>query len=314
MSFMLAFATVFPMFFYMGSGFALRKAGRLSPGTVAQINWLIYAYCFPFVLFNNVYRVNLDLAGNAPFIAALAGIVLTVTLLMVLLIPLYTKSKPVQGSMMQGIIRNNALLFALPVVVTILGQENAGLVSLSIAAIVPFYNIICVVILESLRGAQVKPLKLLASVLRNPVIIGALAGLFVRLIGLRLPSYAENVVSGISALVTPVALVMLGADIRFSDTVKYKKELILVCMAKLLLVPLLAVLTVRLLGFDRAAVTTAMAFFCVPTAVSSYVMAKELGADGVLAGQIVAVTTVASIFSVFLWVFTLSALGWIGPG
>ncbi len=312
MSFLLAFATVFPMFFYMASGFALRKGGRLSSGTVSQINWLVYAYCFPFVLFNNVYKVDLNLAKNAPFIAALAGIVLTVTLLMVFLIPLYTRSKPVQGSMMQGIIRNNALLFALPVVVTILGQENAGLVSLAIATIVPFYNIICVVILESLRGGRVRPLKLFVSVLKNPVIVGALAGLFARLSGLRLPSYMQSVVSGIASLVTPVALVMLGADIRFSDTVKYKKELTLVCVVKLLLVPLLAVLTVKLLGFDRIAVTTAMAFFCVPTAVSSYVMARELGADGVLAGQIVAVTTVASILSVFLWVFTLSSLGWIG--
>ena len=43
--------------------------------------------------------------------------------------------------------------------------------------------------------------------------------------GLRLPGYMEQVVSGIAGLVTPLALVMLGADMRFSDTVKYKKEL-----------------------------------------------------------------------------------------
>ena len=49
----------------------------------------------------------------------------------------------------------------------------------------------------------------------------------------------------------------------------------------------------------------------VPTAVSSYVMAKEMEADGVLAGQIVAVSTAVSILTVFLWVFSLSSLGWI---
>ena len=110
---------------------------------------------------------------------------------------------------------------------------------------------------------------------------------------------------------TPLALVMLGADMRFSDTVKYKKELLIVCLLKLVAVPLLTVLTVKALGFDKIAVTTAMAMTAVPTAVSSYVMAKELGADGVLAGQIVAVSTAVSILTVFLWVFSLSSLGWI---
>ncbi len=311
MSFMLAFSTVFPMFFYMAAGFGLRRFGRLSEGTVAQMNKIIYSFCFPFVLFNNVYGVNIADAMNGPFIALLAGIAVLTAVLLSVFIPRFTASKPMQGSMMQGVIRGNSILFALPVVTTIVGKENTGLVSLSIAVIVPFYNILCVIILETLRGGKVKPARLLLSILKNPIIIGTLAGLFVRLIDIRLPGYMEQVVSGIAGLVTPVAMVMLGADMRFSDTVKYKKELLIVCVLKLGVVPLLAVLTVKALGFDKIAVTTAMAMTAVPTAVSSYVMAKELGADGVLAGQIVAVSTAVSIFTVFLWVFSLSSLGWI---
>ena len=105
---------------------------------------------------------------------------------------------------------------------------------------------------------------------------------------------------------------MLGGGLRIADTVTYRRELVVVSVAKLLLVPLLFVLTVKLLGFDKVAVTTAMALGAVPNAVSSYVMAKEMEADSVLAGQIVAVTTVLSMASVFLWVFVLSNLGWIG--
>lgn len=311
MSFLLAFSTVFPMFFYMAAGFGLRRLNKLSEGTVAQMNKIIYSFCFPFVLFHNVYGVDIAAAMNGPFIAAIAGMIVLVTALLAVFIPRYTASKPVQGSMMQGVIRGNSILFALPVVTTIAGRENTGLVSLSIAVVVPFYNILCVIILESLRGGKVKPARLLLSILKNPIIIGTLAGLMVRLTGLRLPGYMEQVVAGIAGLVTPLALVMLGADMRFSDTVKYKKELLIVCLLKLVAVPLLTVLTVKALGFDKITVTTAMALTSVPTAVSSYVMAKEMGADGVLAGQIVAVSTAVSILTVFLWVFSLSSLGWI---
>ena len=311
MSFLLAFSTVFPMFFYMAAGFGLRRFNKLTEGTVAQMNKIIYSFCFPFVLFNNVYGVDIAAAMNGPFIAVIAGMIVLVTALNAIFIPRYTASKPVQGSMMQGVIRGNSILFALPVVTAIAGVENAGLVSLSIAVVVPFYNILCVIILESLRGGKVKPVRLMLSILKNPIIIGTLAGLMVRLTGLRLPGYMEQVVAGIAGLVTPLALVMLGADMRFSDTLKYKKELLIVCLLKLVAVPLLTVLTVKALGFDKIAVTTAMALTSVPTAVSSYVMAKEMGADGVLAGQIVAVSTAASILTVFLWEFSLSSLGWI---
>lgn len=311
MSFLLAFSTVFPMFFYMAAGFGLRRLNKLSEGTVAQMNKIIYSFCFPFVLFHNVYGVDIASAMNGPFLAVIAGLIVLVTALLTVFIPRYTASKPVQGSMMQGVIRGNSILFALPVVTTIAGRENTGLVSLGIAVIVPFYNILCVIILESLRGGKVKPARLLLSILKNPIIIGTLAGFLVRLTGLRLPGYMEQVVAGIAGLVTPLALVMLGADMRFSDTVKYKKELLIVCLLKLVAVPLLTVLTVKALGFDKIAVTTAMAMTAVPTAVSSYVMAKEMEADGVLAGQIVAVSTAVSILTVFLWVFSLSSLGWI---
>ena len=312
MSFLLAFSTVFPMFFYMAAGFGLRRLNKLSEGTVAQMNKIIYSFCFPFVLFHNVYGVDIASAMNGPFLAVIAGMVVLVTALLIVFIPRYTASKPVQGSMMQGVIRGNSILFALPVVTTIAGRENTGLVSLGIALVVPFYNILCVIILESLRGGKVKPARLLLSILKNPIIIGTLAGAFVRLTGLRPGArYHARTVTGIAGLVTPLALVMLGADMRFSDTVKYKKELLIVCLLKLVAVPLLTVLTVKALGFDKIAVTTAMAMTAVPTAVSSYVMAKEMEADGVLAGQIVAVSTAVSILTVFLWVFSLSSLGWI---
>lgn len=311
MSFMLAFSTVFPMFFYMAAGFGLRKLNRLSEGTVAQMNKIIYSFCFPFVLFNNVYGVDISSAMNGPFIGVIAAVVLLITLALVIFIPRYIPSKPVQGSMMQGVIRGNSILFALPVVVNIAGKEQAGLVSLSIAVIVPLYNVLCVIILETLRGGKAKPAALLLSMLKNPIIIGTFAGVLVRLAGLRLPGYMEQVVSSIAGLVTPLALIMLGADMRFSDTVKYRKELLITGVLKLVFVPLVTVLAVKALGFDRIAVTTAMALTAVPTSVSSYVMAKELGADGVLAGQIVAVTTAVSVLTVFLWVFILSTIAWI---
>jgi predicted permease len=172
--------------------------------------------------------------------------------------------------------------------------------------------VLCVIILEVLRGGKLNFSRLLLGIAKNPIIIGTLAGIIINISGLVLPAVAEKAIADIAALVTPMALILLGAGLRFTDTLKYRRELLVACATKLLLAPLLFVLVVKLMGFGPVAVTTAMAFSAVPTAISSYVQAKEMQADGGLAGQIVAVTTVLSIGTLFLWVSILSGIGWIG--
>ncbi len=312
MNLMLPVTTVLPIFFYMAAGALLRSLKKLSDSTVAQMNKIIFSYLFPFVMFNNIYKTELDKVLNGPFLAVMLGLVLLTALLAVLFIPRFTDKKPVQGSMIQAIIRGNSILFALSVVSTIAGPENTGLASLCVAVVVPIYNIICVIVLETLRGGSLKPLNLGLSLLKNPLIMGALLGIGAQLIDLKLPRVFEDIISDAASLVTPLALLMLGAGLKFSDTLSYRREIILVAIVKLLIIPLVYVLVVKLMGFDRVALTTALAMSSVPTAVSTYVMAQEMGADGVLAGQLVAVTSVLSIVTVFLWVLLLSSIGWIG--
>ena len=312
MNLLLPAVTVFPILFYMAAGFFFRRIKRLSDGTVTQMNKIIFSYFFPFVMFNNIYRTQLDKAFNARFLGVMVALVVLTSLAVVLIIPRFHKSKPVQGSIMQAIIRGNTILFALPVVSAIAGSENTGLVSLCVAIVVPLYNGICTIILEVLRGKSLRPLSLLLSLVRNPLILGALFGLAAKLAGLRLPLVLADIASGIAGLVTPLALIMLGAGLRFSDTLTYRRELVWVSLIKLIIVPLIYVAVIKAMGFDKVAVTTALALAAVPTAVSTYVMAQEMGADGVLAGQLVAVTSVLSIATVFLWVLLLAFVGWIG--
>lgn len=54
-----------------------------------------------------------------------------------------------------------------------------------------------------------------------------------------------------------------------------------------------------------------LAIFGSPTAVASVPMAQTMGGNGTLAGEIVVVTTVGSILSIFLFVFALSGMGLI---
>lgn len=312
MSLYLAVSAVFPIFSYMIIGYILNKRKKMNLTTISQINSIIYSYCFPVVMFNSIYQTDLEESLNLSFIFTLIIIILLFTILLVVILPRKFKDKAILGSMIQGMVRGNAVLFALPVVNIISGSENTGLLSLCLATVVPFYNILCVIILEKYRGHGLSIAKITLSIMKNPVILGTIAGIAFYLSGIKLPKFITGVISSLASLATPIALMMLGAELHFSDTKKYRTELILVSLVKLLIMPTIFIIAVKSLGFGKNEVTTAMAISSVPTAVSSYVMAKEMQAHEVLAGQIVAVTTSLSILTVFLWVLILLNIGWIG--
>lgn len=312
MNLLIPVTAVLPILLYMLAGQGLKMAGRISDSTAAQVNKIIFSYCFPFLMFNNIYRTRIEEVLNGPYLITMVALVLLVSLLSVLLIPRFFQPKPVQGSMIQAIIRGNSILFALPVVSAISGPDRTGLASLAIAVIVPIYHLVCTLVLEMLRGHSLKPWPIIRNLLKNPLIIGALAGILFKLLHIQLMPVLDKLVADIAGLITPVSLVMLGSGLKFSDTRRYAREIRVVSLVKLVLIPLVFVLTVKLLGFDKVGMTTALALGAVPVAVSTYVMAIEMDADGVLAGQLVAATSVLSIFTVFLWVFALYNLGWIG--
>ena len=312
MNLLMAVSAVLPILIYMLGGAVLKRAGKLSDTTLNEVNRIIFSYCFPFLIFNSIYSTNLKEALNPGFLWAMAILFLLTTAVILMIFPRLFTAKPVLGSTLQGVTRSNSLLFALPVVIAISGKDGAGLASLSIAVMVPLSNIVSVMILEVLRGEKLRPKSLFLSLIKNPIIAGALTALAVKALGIRFPAVAERMIGDIASLVTPIALVTLGAGLTLKDTMRYRRELAVVSLTKLFIIPLVFVLTIKLLGFDKTAILTAMALSAVPTAVSSYPMAKAMGADAVLAGQIVAATSLLSMLTVFLWVLSLSAIGWIG--
>lgn len=310
MNFSLSLQVVFPLCVYICMGMIAKAAHLITPEASATMNRFTFRALFPLVMFENVMNAGEALRGsgiNAMWYLLAANTV--IFLLLMALIPLIEKSKPRQGAMIQGALRSNSILFALPIVSTICGADNTGVASICVSVLVPWYNVLCVIALEAKRGGRVNVKKLLRGIVTNPLILGAAAGAVALMAGLHLPEMVSKPVHTLTSMVTPLALILLGFDLQFGSMRKDWKQLVLVTVIKLILVPLLIVGGAWLLGFRGVPLVSIFALCCVPTAVSSYTMAVEMDADGPLAGEILAVTTVCSIVTVFLWVSVLSAAG-----
>ncbi|MBQ1580419.1 MAG: AEC family transporter, partial [Firmicutes bacterium] len=147
------------------------------------------------------------------------------------------------------------------------------------------------------------------SVAKNKLIWGALAGLLVNFSGIDLPDSLDTVAAGMSGCVTPLAFILLGASFSLNAATKNIKAISIVTACKLVIYPLLFMILPIWWGWKGHVIGAMLLSSGAPTAISSFPMAKGMGCDGELAGEIVVVTSVFSVLTMFLWIFGLKQFG-----
>lgn len=213
-----------------------------------------------------------------------------------------------RGVLIQGMFRSNYVIMGIPVATALLGADQLGTVSILIAVIVPLFNMLAVVVLEVFRGQKPKPLHILGQIAKTARHRSVL-GILTLVAGIRLPHILEQTIQSVSAIASPLQLFLLGAFFQFSGLKTYRRELVTVSIAKLIVSPGLFLGLGALLGFRGVAFVSLIGIFASPTAVNSFTMAQQMGGDAELAGDIVVTTSAASILTMFFWIFLFKSLG-----
>ena len=306
---MISANAVLPMCLIMALGYGTRRLGWIRREEISAINKIAFRIFLPCLLYYNVYCSDLSGSFDPLLMAyAVGGVLLTFGLS--LGYTLLTEKLPERrGVMIQGMFRSNYVIMGIPVATALLGADQLGTVSILIAVIVPLFNMLAVVVLEVFRGQKPKPLHILGKIAKNPLVIGSVLGILTLAAGIRLPHILEQTIQSISAIASPLQLFLLGAFFQFSGLKTYRRELVTVSAAKLIVSPGLFLGLGALLGFRGVAFVSLIGIFASPTAVNSFTMAQQMGGDAELAGDIVVTSSAVSILTMFLWVFLFKSLG-----
>lgn len=306
---MISANAVLPMCLVMALGYGTRRLGWIRREEISAINKIAFRIFLPCLLYYNVYCSDLSGSFDPLLMAyAVGGVLLTFGL--ALGYTLLTEKLPERRSVMiQGMFRSNYVIMGIPVATALLGAGELGTVSILIAVVVPLFNMLAVVVLEVFRGQRPKPLHVLGQIVKNPLVIASALGILTLAAGIRLPHILEQTIQNISAIASPLQLFLLGAFFQFSGLKTYRRELVTVSAAKLIVSPGLFLGLGALLGFRDAAFVSLLGVFASPTAVNSFTMAQQMGGDAELAGDIVVVTSAVSMLTMFLWVFLFKSLG-----
>ncbi|MBR5430505.1 MAG: AEC family transporter [Firmicutes bacterium] len=309
-SLLVSFNAIVPLFLVIATGYLVKRAGIIGPTEVKRFNSACFYTFMPVMLFYDIYTSDISSSLRPFFFIYTVGMILLLTALTVLFVLKVERDNACRGVMIQGAFRSNFVLLGLPIATALLEKDiSLGVTALTIAIVVPLFNVMAVVVLETFRGGKIHPGRILLNILKNPLIIGGLGGLALKLLHVPLPQflllYAGKMESGCFA----IALFLLGAAFEFNFLSEYRRDLIIIILLRLVIFPAAALLGAVILGIRGVEFVTLIALFGAPCAINSFNMAMQMGGNKDLASSAVMTTSALSFFSLFVWVTLFKWLG-----
>ncbi|MCI6639983.1 MAG: AEC family transporter [Pygmaiobacter massiliensis] len=315
-SFLYSVNSTIPIFGVMVLGWWLRRIGLIGDTFVQQGNKLVFQVALPVSLFCSVYTTDFSVFANAKLVTYCICACLGAFALCWLLAILFVSPASSRGSFVQAASRGNVAILGLPFIQSMYNGET-GAMPLVMAISVTIYNVVSVLLLsfydseKNRSDAGTFLRQSLVGVAKNPLIRGLALGFIASLCHLQLPVLLDKTLTSVASLSTPLALVVLGAGFDFAKA-RGKLGLTLGCtFLKLIGLPAVCIPIAVALGFRGITLSSLLIMSGASCAVSSYIMAKNMHNDEVLASSAVAATTLASSFTLTFWIFLLRVLGLI---
>ena len=268
-----------------------------------SLSRLCYWVLFPAMLFKTIATSDFsDMAVDKTVIALLTGL-FGVTVLIWIAGRQFRLNNADLSSLLQGAFRHNGFM-ALSIIAGLYGAKAVELGTLCLATLVPVSNVMSVAILIYLNkrheGMDLRRL-LLKELIRNPLIISIAAGLAAKYMPADLPVFILDTTELLGRGALPALLLAIGAGVHLSAFRSAWRALLLSALAKAVIFPGLMVGSAMVMGLDGLSLIIIMIVGVMPTAVSSYPLARELGGNAKLMAEILSLQTVLSVPVLLIW-------------
>lgn len=310
-----AITIVLPNLALMWLGFFMQRRGEASQTFIDQASSFVFNYCLPCLLFFSVVDSDVDYSKQITLIVA--GIL--VTFILFIGAEIYAKyfvSKPAdQGVFVQGIFRSNMAIIGLATVANAYGERGLSIGAVYMGVVTILFNILAVITLSRVSKSVddtwlSRSTMIIKKLFTNPLIIALVAAFAYKASPLPpITGVIHTTGDLMAAVALPLALICAGASIDLKSMLHPSGLSMQASIGRIIVAPLIAIAIG--LGFGLSGVHMGVLFLMAasPTAAASYVMAKAMGGNDVLAANILAFTTVVGMFGMAIGAAILRGLG-----
>ena len=295
---LIAAKQVLILYIMVAVGFICDKKGLFTEKTARGTNSLLFFITTPAIIIQSFMKTEFSKDSAVKLLIAFGGAVAVHLIGIGLSSPLFRKANPDRRVVYQfACVYGNVGYMALPLAQEILGSEGVFYCSVGVIA----FNIFCFthgiwLMTKNQPGASgFKPKKLIL----NPGVISVLIGLPLFLFGIKLPEVIETPLSCVAACNTPLAMIVFGTYLANADlkTVFKDREIYLVALIKLAIMPLAIFGCYRLFGLTGAFLVAAMITASAPSANNTVIFTAQYGRDLNAASKTVTAVSLMSVIT-----------------
>lgn len=313
---MFSLNAIAPIFVLVVVGAVLKKIKFADDSFFSVCDKLCFKICLPCLLFLDIAEASFS-DINPKLMVFCGAFVLFMFFTSGFLAPIFLKNNGDRGAFIQGVCRSNAAILGVTVAENLFGKAGSGATAAVLPIVIALYNISTVIVLSIFAPKEKKLTgkgmlgSIVKNIAKNPLILAVLAGLLWNVSGIGMPLSVSRSLDYLGNMSAPLALLSMGAGFSFKAFRADAGKVIVASCVKTIIYPALAVIGAVLLGFTDVSLGVVLVIFGSPTAVASFVMAKQMDSNYSMARDIILLTTLMSAFTMFLEVFILRTVGLI---
>jgi predicted permease len=294
-------------------GYFIRRINVINENFVEITSKFVFSVSLPALIFMMISKIDLSEAIDPNLIGYIyVGTIIAFVVIWITTIPFIKKGKD-RSVFIQGAFRSNFAIVGFAIISKMFGYEALGKASIILAFILPLYNVLAVIALTvpMRKEKKLNPKDTLLEILLNPLIIAVIVALPFSYFKIQLPSMIEITGTFLADVALPLALIGIGGSLNILHIKKASALAFSSAFIKLIIVPVVLTLGAYYYGIRDIDLGLVFILFACPTAIVSFIMAEAMGANSKLAGNIVLISTVASVFTMAVGIVILKELSLI---
>ena len=297
------FLLISPVFILIILGNLLRRIGVPELSFWHVSDKLIYWVLIPALLFHHVSQITLSSTMLASYAVVILSGLFIVTTLSFITGKLFGYTPQIWTSVMQGAARHNAFI-ALAIAGSLFGNKGLALGAIFMVILIPVINIVIVSAMTSTLNQEVgnnsRPsiFDVLFELIKNPFILAIVTGLVISFVDAERIIIIHETTGLLGSAALPIMLLSIGANIKIRELSLTITPIIIANVLKLFIFPIVVFFVAKSMSLSQFETTVAVIFAAVPTAASSYSLAKQFGGDTQLMTSIITIQVALSFITI----------------
>ncbi len=293
--------TILPLFAIVIFGYILKKKNIITNEWMIVANKITYYIAIPAVLIKSLTKNQLNEIFSVKIMLCVAvPILLTIFISFLIANYILKLPKKKRATFVHSSIHGNIGYMAYAVAYYALSSRNFHNVVVVSSFLIIFQNFLGALLLtfhkETIEFKRILNI-IGSSIIKNPIIISVVIGCALSYNNVKLPLALTRFIKILADMGLPTALFLIGANLIFDEVRYFWKELSIVSILKLLVLPFAGFAFAKFIGLPKMFILPLLILLASPAATVTYVMSSQIEGSPELASANVSLQTLLCAFS-----------------